>query len=127
MKIKKLVYSTLIILVTLQGYSQKAKVAAADKKYDRYAYVDAIATYERVAEKGYKDEKMFQKLGNAHYFNAELEKAAKWYGELFAMNQEQEPEYYYRYSQCLKSVGDYAKADEMLEQFNKKNDSGWRE
>ncbi|MCI4443280.1 MAG: OmpA family protein [Lentimicrobium sp.] len=121
MKIKKLVYSTLLIVVALQGYSQKAKVAAADKKYDRYAYVDAIATYERVAEKGYKDEKMFQKLGNAHYFNAELEKAAKWYGELFAMNPEQEPEYYYRYSQCLKSVGDYAKADEMLEQFNKKS------
>lgn len=121
MKIKKLVYCTLLIVIALQGYSQKAKVAAADKKYDRYAYVDAIATYERVAEKGYKDEKMFQKLGNAYYFNAELEKAAKWYGELFAMNPEQEPEYYYRYSQCLKSVGDYAKADEMLEQFNKKS------
>jgi len=121
MKIKKLVYTTLLIVVALKGYSQKAKVAAADKKYDRYAYVDAIATYERVAEKGYKDEKMFQKLGNAHYFNAELEKAAKWYGELFAMNLEQEPEYCYRYSQCLKSVGDYAKADEMLEQFNKKS------
>jgi outer membrane protein OmpA-like peptidoglycan-associated protein/tetratricopeptide (TPR) repeat protein len=121
MKIKKLVYSTLLIVVALQGYSQKAKVAAADKKYDRYAYVDAIATYERIAEKGYKDEKMFQKLGNAHYFNAELEKAAKWYGELFAMNQEQEPEYFYRYSQCLKSVGEYAKAGEMLEQFNKKS------
>lgn len=121
MKIKKLVYSTLLIVIALQGYSQKAKVAAADKKYDRYAYVDAIATYERVAEKGYKDEKMFQKLGNAYYFNAELEKAAKWYGELFAMNQEQEPEYYYRYSQCLKSVGEYAKADDMLEQFNKKS------
>ncbi len=60
MKIKKLVYSTLLIVVALQGYSQKAKVAAADKKYDRYAYVDAIATYERIAEKGYKDEKMFQ-------------------------------------------------------------------
>ena len=121
MKIKKLVYSTLLIVVALQGYSQKAAVAAADKKYDRYAYVDAIATYERVAAKGYKDEKMFQKLGNAYYFNADLEKAAKWYGELFAMNAKQEPEYYYRYAQCLKSVGEYAKADEMLEQFNKKS------
>lgn len=121
MKIKKLVYSTLLIVVALQGYSQKSTVASADKKYDRYAYVDAIATYERVAEKGYKDEKMFQKLGNAHYFNADLEKAAKWYGELFTMNPEQEPEYYYRYSQCLKSMGEYAKADEMLEQFNKKS------
>lgn len=126
MKIKKLVYSTLLIVIALQGYSQKAKVAAADEKYDRYAYVDAIATYERIAEKGYKDEKMFQKLGNAYYFNAELEKAAKWYGELFVINQDQDPEYYYRYSQCLKSVEEYAKADEMLEQFNKKSGSDKR-
>jgi hypothetical protein len=32
-------------------------VAAADKKFDNYSYVDAIATYEKVAAKGYKDEK----------------------------------------------------------------------
>jgi outer membrane protein OmpA-like peptidoglycan-associated protein/tetratricopeptide (TPR) repeat protein len=104
-----------------QGYAQKAKVASADKQYDRYAYVDAIATYERVAQKGYKNEKMFQNLGNAYYFNAELEKAGKWYGELFAMNQNQEAEYYYRYSQCLKALGDYSQADKMLAEFNKKS------
>jgi len=121
MKIKRLVYSTLLIIVVSQGYSQKSKIQAADKKYDRFAYVDAITTYERVAAKGYKDEKMFQKLGNAQYFNAELEKASKWYAELFAMNADQEPEYYYRYSQCLKSVGDYVQADQMLEQFNKRS------
>jgi tetratricopeptide (TPR) repeat protein len=33
------------------------------------------------------------------------------------MNASQEPEYYYRYSQSLKAVGNYAKADKMLEQF----------
>lgn len=122
MKINKLVYSTLLIAGLLQqGYSQKAQVEAANKKYDSYAYVDAIATYERVAEKGYKDEKMFQKLGNAYYFNAELPKAAKWYGELFAMNKNQEAEYYYRYAQSLKSIGKYDKANEMMDEFNKKS------
>lgn len=122
MKIKNIVYSTLLIAIFMQnGYSQKSKVAAADKKYDSYSYVDAIKTYERVAEKGYKDEKMFQKLGNAYYFNAELQKAAKWYAELFGMNTNQDPEYYYRYSQSLKSIGQYDKANEMLEQFNKKS------
>ncbi len=125
MKIKNNIFCLLIVLVSLSGFSQKAKVANANKKYERFSYIDAIATYERVAEKGYKDEKMFQKLGNAYYFNAELEKAAKWYEELFAMNQDQEPEYYYRYSQALKSIGQYKQADAMLEQFNKKsgNDS----
>ena len=126
MKIKYFVYIVLISLISLQGYAQKAKVAAADKKYDQFAYVDAIATYERVAEKGYKDEMMFQKLGNAYYFNAELEKAAKWYGELFSMNENQEPEYLYRYSQCLKSIGEYDKANKMLDQFNKKSGNDLR-
>ena len=121
MKINTLIYSTILTLLVLQGYSQKAKVALADKQYERYAYVDAIANYERVAQKGYKDEKMFQKLGNAYYFNAELGKAGKWYEELFAMNQNQEAEYCYRYSQCLKAIGDYGQADKMLVQFNKKS------
>lgn len=126
MKIKKLLYGTFLIVISFQGFAQKARLAAADKKYNLFSYVDAIATYERVAEKGYKDEKMFQKLGNAYYFNAELKKAAKWYVELFAMNQEQEPEYYYRYSQTLKAIGEYDKADKMLEQFTKRSGNDQR-
>ena len=121
MKLKALLYITLFGITTSSVYSQKAKVAAADKKYDRYAYIDAIKTYERVAAKGYKSVDMFEKLGNAYYFNADLEKATKWYGELFAMNQEVDPEYYYRYSQCLKAAGQYDKADAMLAKFNEKS------
>ena len=125
MKIKTILYSTIFSVLAMQSYGQKAGIAAADKKYDRYAYIDAIAIYKHIAEKGYKEENMFQKLGNAYYFNAELPEAEKWYTELFAMNQNQEPEYYYRYSQALKSIGNYVKADKMLEQFNIKsgNDS----
>lgn len=119
-------YSTVLLLLALSGYSQKAKVASADKKYENYSYVDAISTYEHVASKGYKDEKMFQKLGNAYYFTADLVKAEKWYTELFAMNNDQEPEYYYRYSQTLKAVGNYAKADAMLEEFNKRSGNDQR-
>ncbi|MGH2667057.1 OmpA family protein [Flavobacterium sp.] len=126
MKIKTFLYSTIFSILALQSYGQKTRVEAANKKYDRYGYVDAIATYERVAEKGYKDEKMFQKLGNAYYFNAELDKAGKWYKELFAMNQEQEAEYYYRYAQTLKSIGDYEKADKMMDEFNKRSGNDQR-
>jgi outer membrane protein OmpA-like peptidoglycan-associated protein len=126
MKIKIIIYSLILSVIVQQGYAQKTKVALGHKQYDRYGYVDAIAIYERVAQKGYKDEKMFKNLGNAYYFNAELEKAEKWYGELFAMNQNQEAEYYYRYSQCLKAMGEYSQADKMLVQFNKKSGSDKR-
>lgn len=122
MKIKNIIFSSLLIVVLVQqSYSQKSQIGAADKKYEKSYYVDAIATYERIAEKGYKNENMFLKLGNANYFNAELQKAEKWYTELYKMNKEQEPEFFYRYSQSLKSVGNYTKANEMMELFNKQS------
>lgn len=115
-----LLYITIISVFSFNCYAQKAQIAAADKKYENFAYIDAIKTYERVAEKGYKSEDMFQKLGNSYYFNGELDKAAKWYDELFAMAPDQQPEYCYRYAQSLKAVGQTDKANQMLEQFNQK-------
>ncbi|MFV8328496.1 flagellar motor protein MotB, partial [Flavobacterium sp. ZS1P14] len=126
MKNNILLYITIVTLFSFNIYAQKARLVAADKKYDNYAYVDAIKTYERVAEKGYKSADLFKKMGNAYYFNAELDKAAKWYGELFAMDTTNlESEYYYRYAQSLRSIGENDKANEMLELFNQKsgNDS----
>src|SRR3970040_793976 len=112
-----LFYITIISVFSFNIYSQKASVAAADKKYANYAYVDAIKTYERVAEKGYKSADMFKKLGNAYYFNAKLEDAAKWYGELFALTTDLEPEYYYRYAQSLRSIGENDKANDLMKKF----------
>lgn len=115
-----------VSVFSLNIYSQKAKLANADKKYDNYAYIDAIKTYEKVAEKGYKSAAMYQKIGNAYYFNGELDKAAKWYGELFTMPDTTiEPTYYYRYAQSLRAIGENDKANKILEEFDKisQNDS----
>ena len=101
--------------------AQKVQIAIADKEYDKLAYVDAIQTYEKVANKGYKSVELFQKLGNSYYFQSKFEQADKWYGELFAMNQEVDPEYYIRYAQTLKSVGNYKKADQMMAKFYQKD------
>jgi len=125
MKNYTILFVTIIGAFSFSTYAQQAKVNSGDKKYDSYAYVDAIKTYEKVANKGYKSEDMFKKLGNAYYFNSDFQNAAKWYGELFAMNTDVEPEYYFRYAQSLKSSGDIAKANKLLEEFNakSKNDS----
>lgn len=120
MKIKNLIYTIILSSVSFCGTAQKTALNKADKDYNQYAYIDAISIYEKVAENGYKDEKMFQRLGNAYYFNAELTKAVKWYDALFLLNSQQEPEYFYRYAQALKSTGDYAKSDKILTAFNEK-------
>lgn len=122
---KKIIYTTLVFIISLNNYAQKTKEAKANKEYEKYAYVDAIKTYERLFEKGYKSVEMLQNLGNAYYFKADLESAAKWYTELFALTQDLDAEYYYRYAQSLKGIKDYKKADAMLAKFNEKsgNDS----
>jgi outer membrane protein OmpA-like peptidoglycan-associated protein/tetratricopeptide (TPR) repeat protein len=118
----KIIYLAIIAITTFSGFAQtKGKESRGNKDYDKYAYVDAIKTYERLYERGYKSPDMLLNLGNSYYYNAELEKAAKWYSELYAENPEQQPEFYYRYSQSLRATKDYVKADEMMSIFNSKS------
>lgn len=120
MKNITVLYITILNLFVISAYAQKGKIASADKKYDKYAYIDAIKTYERIAEKGYESPDMYQKIGNAYFFNSELDKAYKWYDKLFQLTAKADPEYYYRYAFCLKSVGQNEKAKEMLSIYNEK-------
>jgi outer membrane protein OmpA-like peptidoglycan-associated protein/tetratricopeptide (TPR) repeat protein len=113
-----LLYVAILSVVSYNSYAQKSTLAAADKKYDKLSYLKTVDTYERLVKKGYKSEDVFQKLGNSYYFNGELDKAAKWYDELFNMNPKQESEYCYRYAQSLKSIGQNEKANQMLEIFH---------
>lgn len=120
MKNITLLYLTILHLFALSLYAQKTKIARADKKYDKFAYIDAIKTYERVAKKGYESPDMYQKIGNSYFFNSELTEACKWYDLLFALTTDVDPEYYYRYAYCLKSDGQNQKAEEILKIYNEK-------
>lgn len=117
----------LFIVVHLSVQAQhKSVVQKADKQYEKLAYVDAIKTYEKLAEKGYKSEELFQNLGNAYYFNAQLSKANVYYAQLFAGYPNQDNEYRYRYAQTLKSVGDYTQSDALMAQFTKNSSADLR-
>ncbi|NNT72401.1 OmpA family protein [Flavobacterium sp. IMCC34852] len=123
----KIIYLVLLTFATVSGYSQGGRTEVkGNKEYDKYAYIDAIKTYERIYEKGYKSPDMILKIGNAYYFNAELEKANKWYSELYTTNPEQEAEFYYRFAQTLRAVKDYPKADAMMAKFNDKSGNDTR-
>ena len=118
MKNKKFIYILIIILLSFGSYSQKRIFLAPKIPSTKYVEVNVIKTYERVAEKGYKSVDMFQKLGNSYYSNSEMEKAARWYCELFAMTSDLEPKYYYQYGNALRSIGQNDKAFEILEKLN---------
>jgi len=123
MKNSTILYIIILNLFVVSIYAQKGKIASADKKYDKYAYIDAIKTYERVVQKGYESPEIYKKIGNSYFFNSQLDEASKWYGKLFALDTELDPEYYYRYAYCLRSVGQNDRAKDILKIYNEKTDN----
>lgn len=102
-------------------YGQKSKIVKSNLVQKKYVFIDTIKTYERVAEKGYKSIDMFKKMGDGYFLNSQLDKAVRWYCELFNMTNKLESEYYFRYSESLKSIGDNEEADKIIELFNLKS------
>jgi len=124
---KQIEQTTLKSDTILKSQNQtKISITEAPKKVDTYAYIDIIKTYERVAEKGYESIDMLKKMGNSYFFNDELEKAEKCYSKLFSKTSDLEPEYYYRYSISLKSIGKIEKSKEYLVKFNQLSSNNTR-
>lgn len=95
----------------------------ANKQYENLAYAEAIKTYEQIAKKGNIDSELLKKTGNSYYFNGEYKAANVWYSKLFTdfESQDLEAEYFYRYAQTLKNIGQPQAAELYLEKFAKMN------
>ncbi len=121
----------LILLIVFSGYlthisaqdkvneKQQAKVKAkADERYDEYSFSPAIDIYKKVLDKGYVSLDLLKRLGNSYYFNAKYEEAANIYKRLAeAYPDDTEPDYYFRYAQSLKTLGDYDEASNIMAKF----------
>ncbi|MGO4822778.1 MULTISPECIES: tetratricopeptide repeat protein [unclassified Flavobacterium] len=110
-------YLLVISFISANMYSQHLnKVNFIEEKS---VSVNPVNTYENVIKKGYKSAVMFEKLANRYYFNNEMNKAVKCYGELFAIESNSNSEYYFRYSIALKAIGQIDKATIMMQKFAK--------
>ena len=130
MKLKKHILIIVGFAITINGFSQSGTIKGAVKKYDNFSYIKTSEILGKVAADGYKSVDLFQKLGNSFYFNNKMEDASKWYGELMKLEdtdlgtEKIDAEYYYRYSQALKSINKYDEADKWMQKFSiaKSND-----
>lgn len=125
---KKLLLALTILMCSLGsfGHAQESKVESreerlvnkANKKYQNYSFSPAIDIYKRILDKGYTSADLLKKLGNSYYFNADYDEAAKIYKRLVTeYPKEVAAEYYFRYSQTLKSLGDYDDANAAMSKF----------
>ena len=118
--IKKIHLFLIIITCSLGGstLAQDRLVTKANEQYRDYSFSPAIDIYKRVLEKGYVSADLLKKLGNSYYFNATYEKAAQIYKRLIEeYPSDVGPEYYFRYSQALKSMGDYKHSNAVMAKF----------
>ena len=122
---RKIILAITLALLQL-GYAQSEKEALkkAAQYYKNLDYVQAINAYESIAKKGVEPQELLENLGNAYYYNADYQQANKWYAKLFEGKDTKtnkpfniKPEYYYRYAQTLKTVGDYDNSDKIMDKF----------
>lgn len=107
-----------VIVCSSTAFTQNGKLQSAKSNYEDFAYVKTSEVLLEVANKGYKSVDLFQKLANSFYFQNKMEEATKWYGELMAMNEVIDPEYYFRYALALKGTKDYEGSDKWMKKFN---------
>ena len=124
----------LFILCTLGfvsgGFSQfnnakykQNETKRADKYFDRAFYADAIPLYEELVRQK-RSRKVVQNLADSYYNLGSYKSAARWYRYLTSNYSTQiDEEYFFKYVQTLKAIGDYEGAKQVQRTFfERRND-----
>ena len=117
--IRKIHLAVILIIVSIgTSLAQEKTLERANNKYAEYSFSPAIDIYKKVLDKGFVSADLLKKLGNSYYFNADYKEASEIYKRLVT-NYESEvtADYYFRYAQTLRSLGDYEMTDKLMVKF----------
>ena len=108
----KKILLTLFILTFSTQLLVAQNLKRANSLFERRAYLNAAELYLNEAP---KTQEIYQKLGDCYYFNSKMKQAVIYY-DILIDNYEKtvSPTYLFRYSQALKGIGNYNKADKYL-------------
>ncbi len=96
----------------------KAKLAKANREFDKYDYIDAREIYLKVVEDGYHSAEIYKKLGDTYYYNSDYVTAVKWYDRLLKTYPDNiEVDYYYRAAQSFKSLDRVDESNRLLKVY----------
>lgn len=120
MNLKYLCYF-LIFLQTVSHGQKKFK--NADALFEKMWYKEAAEAYGSGLKNGGYTAQTLKNVGDAHYFNTNMAEAAKWYEILVSrFPEETTPDYYFRYAQSLKGIGDYRQAKKWMKHYTDQAD-----
>lgn len=107
----------LILILSLSLSNTFGQKKLADRFFENYEYIKASELYEKAYEKGSNSTNLLTRLGDCYYNNSNPEKAALWYEKALKQN-EDNPEYIFKYIQSLKSLKKYSEANNWIKKFN---------
>ncbi|MEZ0182256.1 OmpA family protein [Flavobacterium oncorhynchi] len=114
----------ILALLIIQMVNAQTKNKTADALFDKMYYIDAAKSYELSVKNGDTSKEILQRLGDAHYFNTQMQDASKWYSKLLAdYSAEVSAEYYFRYAQSLQGIKNYDLAKKWMKNFSEKQKS----
>lgn len=110
----------IVLLISTASFGQRKY--AADRYFKEFAYKKASELYKTIHEKGDDSYLVLSRLGDAHYFNFEMDKAQESYEKLMNLHESEAlPEHIFRYAQVLKSNGKTSLSDKWLLKLKPEN------
>ena len=106
------------------GQKRNRLLIKAGQYYGRNAYKDAAERYLRYLNRfGGSDSTgtIYGKLADCYYNMANYSEAVVWYGKQYMLDRKEFAENDFKYGQSLRVIGQYAKADKLLERYYRTN------
>jgi outer membrane protein OmpA-like peptidoglycan-associated protein len=124
------IHKVLVLLFCLSstiGFSQKhnqklnKKIAKANTEYENFSFIKAGKLYERLVEQGYNSKEIYARLGDTYFFNSDYSNALPWYTKMIKNSTFISPEYYQRYSVCLRANDMHDEAQLVMADYYEKS------
>ncbi|WP_313806412.1 OmpA family protein [Flavobacterium sp.] len=115
------IYTLGLLLFTSVLFAQ-SKLKAAEKLFDEMSYVEASKLYESYLETNpsITSAETISNIADTYYYLNDMRKALTWYQKLYDMQGlSLSDKYILRYTQTLRSVRDYDKANQIAKDFLK--------
>jgi len=113
---KKVIHLSIACLVVSQlGFAQ---IKTASRAYNALDFQKTIEVYESKLESKKLKAIDYKHLANAYYNNSDYKNAVENYSKFFELEKGSFLQEKYKYAQSLKSVGEYKKAEQILEEID---------
>ncbi len=125
---KRCVILLIVLLTSISSIqAQETKLARANKKFNQLAYIDAIEIYKDLVAEGFSSYTVYNKIAEAYYYNGKYAQAEEWYRKLTERYPDSlSDEHYFKYSQTLRSIKEYDRADDMMQIFVARSGNDFR-